>query len=129
MKLSKKTLFGIKNIPISSIYKEKKVGKNSYNEVINKYISDISVRELIYKYLSNLKYNIKVSVLSNQLELLKVLPIDTQIKILNRTIARGVSSLIPSYNFYTKNTFDNTTTRFISKEDLQQNNDIVKENF
>lgn len=128
MKLVKKCLFGDKNLPISSIYKQKKVGKNSYNEVINKHISDITVRNLIYKYLSNLKYNIKVKVLSDQLELIKVLPTDTQIKILNRTMLRGVSSLVPSYNFYTKNRFDNTTTKFIKKEELN-NNDIVKENF
>ena len=130
MKLVKRGLFGSKNIAPTSIYKPARtINKTDYSVLINEFSTDSLIKQLLYKYVTNFSYNISVKVLRNQLDILKPLSLDLKIKILNKTLEKGWKSLIPAYEVFTKNKFDNIKNQYISKDKLQEEIDIMDESF
>lgn len=130
MKLVKRGLFGTKNVSPTFIYKPvRTVNKTDYSVLINEFSTDSLIKELLYKYVTNFSYNISIKVLKNQLDILKPLSLDLKIKILNKTLEKGWKSLIPAYEVFTKNKFDNIKNQFVSKDKLQAEIDIMDESF
>lgn len=130
MKIVKTGLFGPKNASIGSIYKYSKTDKKQdYSTIINEFTTDKTLKSLLFRFTSNLSYNISIKVLKNQLDVLRPLSLDLKIQILNKTLDKGWKSLIPAYEVFTKNKFDNIKNQFISKEKLQEDLNIIDENF
>jgi len=130
MKIVKTGLFGSKNVSVSYVHKSRKTPcKTDYSLLINEFTQDFLVRKLLYKYLTSFSYNISIKVLKDQLDVLKPLSLDLKIQILTKTLEKGWKSLIPAYEVFTKNKFDNIHTDFVSKEEIKDNLDIVNESF
>lgn len=90
--LTKKGLLKQKPLSISYIYGHKSK-EGGYTSVIVKFTNNDIVRELLFNYINSLPFDLSVRVLERQLELLKPLTLDEQIKIINNTILKGWKSL------------------------------------
>ena len=90
--LTKKGLLKQKPLSISYIYRHKSK-EGGYTSVIVKFTNNDIVRELLFNYINSLPFDLSVRVLERQLELLKPLTLDEQIKIINNTILKGWKSL------------------------------------
>lgn len=130
MKIVKTGLFGAKNVSIKSIYKYTNTDKKtSYSSIINEFTTDETLKKLLFQFVSNLSYNISMKVLKKQLEILKPLSLDLKIQILNKTLDKSWKSLIPAYEVFTKNKFDNIHSDFVSQEEIKKNLDVIDESF
>ena len=129
MRLSKKTLFGEKNIPFSKIYKEKKHNESAYNTIVSSFTNNSLLKALLFKFIKQIPYNINSNILKKQLALLEPLSFDDKLKVLNITVDNKWESLIPAYEILSRKKFDNIKTKFESKESIIKNTDIVQEGF
>lgn len=96
MKLAKKTLFSTINITPVQLNKNK-----GYVEIINRHITDSSVRKCIYEWIK-CRYNIPLSCknLDNYLKLLSEFSIDEQLYLMNQAINRKTASLKKVIDIY-----------------------------
>lgn len=90
--LSKKGLLKQKHLTPSYIFRNKHKD-GDYMSVIVKFTQSEVVKDLLFDYISGLPFVLSVKVLENQLNLLKPLTLDEQIRIINTTIEKGWSSL------------------------------------
>ena len=131
MKISKKCLFGDKNLTPKQLYKPVKFNEKSYQNVINDFTDNDLIKKLLYKFIHQNPYNIKSSNLKQQLDLLSNLNLDDQLKVLNKTLDNKWKSLVPAYEVLErskKQRFDNVSGKSISK-DSSNKLDIVSESF
>ena len=129
MRLSKKTLFGEKNLPISKIYKERKHNSGAYNTIVSNFTNNNLLKALIFKFIKQIPYDINSSILKRQLSLLEPLSFDDKLKILNITVDNKWESLVPAYEILSRKKFDNIQNKFESKEFIKENTDIIQEGF
>jgi hypothetical protein len=99
--LSKKGLLKQKHLAPSYIFKNK-TKNGDYMAIIVKFTQSDVVKELLLDYVNSLPFVLSIRVLENQLNLLKPLTLDEQIKIINTTIEKGWNSLKFAYEKVTK---------------------------
>ena len=91
-------LFKPKPIPISKVYKKTLINERSFSVVITKFTTEKIIRDLLFKFINNMSFNMGLKTFEKQLTLLEPLTVDEQIKILNNTIEKGWNSLVFEYN-------------------------------
>ena len=91
-------LFKPKPIPISKIYKKTLSNERSFAFIITKFSSEKIVRDLLFKFINGMSFNMSLKVFERQLKLLEPLTTDEQIRIINNTREKGWNSLIYEYN-------------------------------
>lgn len=92
---TKKGLLAQKPLSISYIYKKK--SNINFSVVIVEFTRDNVVRDLLFKYINNVSFKLSYRDFRNQLNLLKPLTTDEQIKIISQTIEKGWGSLVFAY--------------------------------
>lgn len=129
MKLVRKGLF--KNQHISTDYIADKYGRDAggFAVIINNYTQNKVLKDLLYKFLKFIQYNIKNGGLKNQLNALSKFSEEVQIRLVSITIQKGWHSLLLAIEAYNKSDFDNTNIKFVSKEDIKKSINIVDEKF
>lgn len=95
---TKKGLLKSKPIPISQVYSKRLENKNNFTYIILSFSNSMTVKDLLFKFINNLKFNLSVKNFKKQLSLLEPLTEDEQIRIINNTIEKGWKSLIFEYN-------------------------------
>lgn len=92
---TKKGLLPQKPIGISYIYKKK--SDANFSVVIINFTDNQIVRDLLFKYINSVTFKMAYKEFKRQLNLLKTVTVDEQIKILSRTIQKGWGSLTFEY--------------------------------
>lgn len=129
MKLVRKTLFGEKPLPFSKIYKERKQNEGAYNTIISNFTNNTLLKALLFKFIKQIPYNINSNTFKKQLSLLEPLSFDDKLKILNMTLDNKWESLVPAYEVLSRKKFDNVNSKFESKKHIEENTEIVQEEF
>lgn len=91
-------LFKSRPIPISKIYKKTFNNESNFAVIITKFTNEKVIRDLLFKFINGLSFNMSLKVFESQLCLLEPLTVDEQIKILNSTVEKGWNSLVFEYN-------------------------------
>lgn len=92
---TKKGLLPQKPIGISYIYKKR--SDTDFVVVITQFTTNQVVRDLLFKYVNKVNFKMAYKEFKRQLNLLKTVTVDEQIKILSRTIQKGWGSLTFEY--------------------------------
>lgn len=124
MKLVSKGLFGERNKPINTVYKQRKFNPKSYNVIIRKFTNNDLIRKLLFKFINQNPYNINTRILTEQLSLLSNLTLDDQLIVLKLTLKQSWQSLIPAYEVLGR-----TKKLNVSSTDKALVDNIIKENF
>lgn len=95
---TKKGLLKSKPLQISQVYGKRLENKNNFTYIILSFSTSMVVKDLLFKFINNLKFNLSVKNFKKQLSLLEPLTEDEQIRIINNTIEKGWKSLIFEYN-------------------------------
>ena len=82
-------LFKPKPIPISKIYKVSTKSSRNFSVIISNFTTEPLLKELLFKFVNNLNFSMSAKVFEKQLNLLKPLTLDEQIRIINNTIENG----------------------------------------
>ena len=129
MKLARKGLFGIENKRPTYVAETYGRERGGFSIIVSGYTKNQKLRDALYNFLRFIKYNINNGGFKNQLNSLSKFDEETQIQIVNRTVQKKWHSLLYEIDLLKKNKFDNTTTDYISKEQIKQSIDICKEKF
>lgn len=104
---TKKGLFKPRPLKISQVYSKRLENKNNFTYIILSFTNNSTIRDLLFKFVNQLKFNQGVKNFKKQLSLLDPLTEDEKIRIINKTIEKGWKSLIFEYEKLVKERLDN----------------------